>query len=68
MGYQNNFLLLGNASYLNRGCEAILRGTVKILRSAFGECRFVNANFDVIDPPFTPILMLFIILSQRCAG
>jgi colanic acid/amylovoran biosynthesis protein len=55
MGYQNNFLLLGNASYLNRGCEAILRGTVKILRSAFGECRFVNANFDVIDPPFTPV-------------
>ena len=55
MGYQSNFLLLGNASYLNRGCEAILRGTVEILRSVFGDCQFVNANFDVIDPPFTPI-------------
>jgi polysaccharide pyruvyl transferase WcaK-like protein len=55
MGYQSNFLLLGNASCLNLGCEAILRGTVKILRSVFGNCRFVNANFDVIDPPFTPI-------------
>ena len=55
MGYRGNFLLVGNASYLNRGCEAILRGTVKILRSVFDECRFVNANFDVTDPPFTPV-------------
>ncbi len=48
------FLLVGNASYLNRGCEAILRGTVRILRNAFGECRFTNANFDVTDPPYIP--------------
>jgi len=55
MGYQSSFLLVGNASYLNRGCEAILRGTVKIVRSAFGDCQFVNANFDVTDPPFVPV-------------
>ena len=55
MGYQGHFLLVGNASYLNRGCEAILRGTVKILRNAFGECRFTNANFDVTDPPYMPV-------------
>jgi colanic acid/amylovoran biosynthesis protein len=54
MAYQANFLLVGNASYLNRGCEAILRGTVKILRHVFGDCSFVNANFDVTDPPFIP--------------
>jgi colanic acid/amylovoran biosynthesis protein len=51
---QSTFLLVGNGSCLNRGCEAILRGTVKILRNAFGDCRFVNANFDVMDPPFIP--------------
>jgi polysaccharide pyruvyl transferase WcaK-like protein len=55
MGYQGNFLLVGNGSYLNRGCEAILRGTLKILRSVFDDCQFVNANFDVTDPPFTPV-------------
>ena len=54
MCYQSKFLLVGNASYLNRGCEAILRGTVKIVRSAFGDCQFVNANFDVSDTPFAP--------------
>jgi polysaccharide pyruvyl transferase WcaK-like protein len=54
MGYHSKFLLVGNASYLNRGCEAILRGTVKILRSAFNNCQFVNANFDIRDTPFAP--------------
>jgi colanic acid/amylovoran biosynthesis protein len=51
---QNRFLFVGNGSYLNRGCEAILRGTVKILRATFGPCQCVNANFDVTDPPFAP--------------
>jgi polysaccharide pyruvyl transferase WcaK-like protein len=53
MGCQGNLLLVGNGSYLNRGCEAILRGTVKIVRSAFDKCQFVNANFDVRAIPFT---------------
>ena len=26
-----NFLLVGSAAYSNRGCEAIVRGTVEIL-------------------------------------
>jgi len=32
-----HFLLVGNGSYQNRGCEAIVRGTVEILRHEFGE-------------------------------
>lgn len=54
MDGRSGFLLVGNGSYLNRGCEAILRGTVKILRHAFDTCQFVHANFDVTDPPFIP--------------
>lgn len=30
------FLLVGNGSYQNRGCEAIVRGTMAILRREFG--------------------------------
>jgi colanic acid/amylovoran biosynthesis protein len=32
-----HFLLVGNGSYRNRGCEAIVRGTMVILRHEFGE-------------------------------
>jgi polysaccharide pyruvyl transferase WcaK-like protein len=32
-----HFLLVGNGPYVNRGCEAIVRGTMAILRYAFGE-------------------------------
>ncbi|MHC4109882.1 MAG: polysaccharide pyruvyl transferase family protein [Planctomycetota bacterium] len=49
-----SFLFVGNGSYLNRGCEAIVRGTVRILRHAFTDPKFVNANFDLTNPPFTP--------------
>lgn len=31
-----HFLLLGNGPYTNRGCEAIVRGTMAILRKTFG--------------------------------
>ena len=51
---KNNFLFVGNGSHLNRGCEAIVRGTVNILRHSFGDCHFINANFDVTNPPFMP--------------
>ena len=34
------FLLAGNGSYANLGCEAIVRGTVKILRNYYEEPRF----------------------------
>jgi colanic acid/amylovoran biosynthesis protein len=32
-----HFLLVGNGPYSNRGCEAIVRGTMVILRHEFGE-------------------------------
>jgi len=35
------FLLAGNGPYANRGCEAIVRGTVKILREHFNDPHFV---------------------------
>lgn len=35
------FILAGNGSYTNRGCEAIVRGTVEILRKSFEEPRFL---------------------------
>jgi polysaccharide pyruvyl transferase WcaK-like protein len=34
--HPGNFLLVGNAPYRNRGCEAIIRGTMAILRREFG--------------------------------
>ncbi len=35
------FILAGNASYDNRGCEAIVRGTTKILGAYFKDPRFI---------------------------
>ena len=35
------FILAGNGPYENRGCEAIVRGTVEILRHHFDDPRFV---------------------------
>lgn len=35
------FILAGNGPYLNRGCEAIVRGTVNILRQCFDKPKFV---------------------------
>lgn len=35
------FILAGNGPYQNRGCEAIVRGTVKILREHFGNPGFI---------------------------
>jgi polysaccharide pyruvyl transferase WcaK-like protein len=35
------FILAGNGSYYNRGCEAIFRGTVRILRNHFENPRFL---------------------------
>lgn len=43
-----HFLLVGNGPYTNRGCEAIVRGTMAILRNEFGE------NFRVILGSFGP--------------
>lgn len=35
------FILAGNGPYTNRGCEAIVRGTTKILREHFKDPRFL---------------------------
>lgn len=44
------FILAGNGPYDNRGCEAIVRGTVKILREHFRDPRFVClSNFTSED-------------------
>jgi len=41
-----NILLVGHGGFYNRGCEAIVRGTVGILRETFPECRIVLASFS----------------------
>ena len=38
---QQLFILAGNGPYENRGCEAILRGTIKILREQFTDPQFL---------------------------
>ena len=46
----SDYLLAGNASYDNRGCEAIVRGTVEILASSkTGETFFTNAFYGDED-------------------
>ena len=35
------FILAGNGSYGNRGCEAIVRGTTKIIRKYFKNPNFL---------------------------
>jgi len=39
------FILAGNGSYENRGCEAIVRGTVKILRHYYTNPKFICVSF-----------------------
>lgn len=39
------FILAGICPYQNRGCEAIVRGTVKILRRYFKEPSFLSVSF-----------------------
>lgn len=46
MENNDKFLFVGNGTFQNRGCEAIVLGTMKILRAAFSNPRFVHANFD----------------------
>lgn len=40
------FILEGNGTSLNRGCEAILRSTVKIIDNAFTNCRYINSPME----------------------
>jgi len=48
MSASPHFLLVGNGPYTNRGCEAIVRGTMAILRREFGEdFRVTLGTFDL---------------------
>lgn len=49
MSETNRFLLVGNASYSNRGCEAIVRGTMETLRQEFGD--HIHADAGVYGEP-----------------
>lgn len=44
-----NVLFVGNGSNSNRGCEAIIRGTVEILEKAFGKIRGTNIYNTVVN-------------------
>jgi polysaccharide pyruvyl transferase WcaK-like protein len=46
------FILAGNGSNYNRGCEAILRGTVHILRNHFDKARFLVVSSYPNDEEF----------------
>jgi len=46
------FLLAGNGPYANRGCEAIVRGTTKILRKHFKNPRFVCLSHFVYEEQY----------------
>lgn len=58
------FILEGNGSFFNRGCEAIFLSTVTMLRDEFGPCHIINApysslqpiNFTECDPNITHVL------------
>jgi len=46
------FILAGNGPYANRGCEAIVRGTTKILRAYFQNPKFVCLSHFQNDEQF----------------
>ncbi|MHC4165390.1 MAG: polysaccharide pyruvyl transferase family protein [Planctomycetota bacterium] len=48
------FLLSGNSIYLNRGSEAIVRGTARILRSIFGAPVIVSSEIEHFPYVFPP--------------
>lgn len=45
MNQKPTFILAGNGPYDNRGCEAIVRGTVKILRHYYKDPSFLCVSF-----------------------
>jgi len=47
------FLLAGNSTYMNHGSEAIVRGTVEILRKTFQEPRIVSV--DLLHHPYRQV-------------
>jgi hypothetical protein len=61
------FLLAGNGPYVNRGCEAIVRGTTKILREVYKDPKFVCLSFFHNEQQYainvmkrlTPLLLIY---------
>jgi colanic acid/amylovoran biosynthesis protein len=49
------FILEGNGTTINRGCEAILWSTLMILDKAFGNCRYINAPTKGEDMDFCSV-------------
>ncbi len=47
------FIISGNGPYDNLGCEAIVRGTTKILRKFFNDPRFICVTHFKIEDQFT---------------
>ncbi|KKG76012.1 polysaccharide pyruvyl transferase [Methanosarcina mazei] len=45
MTQKSTFILAGNGPYENRGCEAIVRGTIKILRYHYRDPNFLCLSF-----------------------
>ena len=45
MEKKTEIMFLGNGSYSNRGCEAIVRGTTRLLRQQLGQCSFLSCYF-----------------------
>jgi len=43
------FLMVGNASYRSRGCEAIVRGTIEVLAAQFPNAKFILSSFGGAD-------------------
>lgn len=50
---RERFLFVGNSTYMNHGSEAIVRGTVEILRKTFQEPRIVSV--DMLHYPYRQI-------------
>ena len=46
------FILAGNGPYENKGCEAIVRGTTRILREHFNDPRFICLSFFQSDEQY----------------
>lgn len=52
MSNSNLFILAGNAGYYNRGSEAIIRGTVRILREHYDSPKFLCVSHFKTDEQF----------------
>lgn len=52
MNENPTFIMAGNGSYENRGCEAIVRGTVKILRQYYKHPRFICVSHFLNNEEF----------------